>query len=214
MKDTTKTTGEFLSDVKELRRRARVHMERGAVTDSYQADRKTVLALLNTSLATELVCVLRYRRHHFMAAGIHAQAVAAEFLEHAKEEQEHADRIARRITQLGGEPDFNPEGLATRSHSEYVEGSSLEEMIREDLVAERVAIESYGEIIRYLGEKDPTTRRLLEEILAVEEEHAEDLQALIQNLATLSPGRTRPHGGSPVRVLRTKVQYARGVPSD
>jgi bacterioferritin len=180
MKDTTKTTGEFLSDVKELRRRARVHMERGAVTDSYQADRKTVLALLNTSLATELVCVLRYRRHHFMAAGIHAQAVAAEFLEHAKEEQEHADRIARRITQLGGEPDFNPEGLATRSHSEYVEGSGLEEMIREDLVAERVAIESYGEIIRYLGEKDPTTRRMLEEILAVEEEHAEDLQALIQ----------------------------------
>jgi bacterioferritin len=170
----------FLTDVKELRRRARVHMERGAVTDGYEADRKTVLALLNTSLATELVCVLRYRRHHFMAAGIHAQAVAAEFLEHATEEQEHADRIARRITQLGGEPDFNPEGLATRSHSEYVEGSDLVDMIREDLVAERVAIESYGEIIRYLGEKDPTTRRMLEEILAVEEEHAEDLQALIQ----------------------------------
>jgi bacterioferritin len=170
----------FLTDVKELRRRARVHMERGAVTDGYEADRKTVLALLNTSLATELVCVLRYRRHHFMAAGIHAQAVAAEFLEHATEEQEHADRIARRITQLGGEPDFNPEGLATRSHSEYVEGSDLVDMIREDLVAERVAIESYGEIIRYLGENDPTTRRMLEEILAVEEEHAEDLQALIQ----------------------------------
>ena len=155
-------------------------MERGAVTDNYDADRKTVLALLNTSLASELVCVLRYRRHYFMATGIHAQAVAAEFLEHATEEQEHADRIAHRITQLGGEPDFNPEGLATRSHSEYVEGTDLEDMIREDLVAERVAIESYGEIIRYLGENDPTTRRMLEEILAVEEEHAEDLQALMQ----------------------------------
>lgn len=179
-KGTVPKAGAFLTDVKELRRRARVHMERGAVTDSYQADRKTVLALLNTLLATELVCVLRYRRHHFMATGIHAQAVAAEFLEHATEEQEHADRIAHRITQLGGEPDFNPEGLATRSHSEYVEGSDLMDMIREDLVAERVAIESYGEIIRYLSENDPTTCRMLEEILAVEEEHAEDLQALIQ----------------------------------
>lgn len=174
-KRTAQKTGAFLMDVKELRRRARVHMERGAVTDGYQADRKTVLALLNTSLATELVCVLRYRRHYFMATGIHAQAVAVEFLEHATEEQAHADRIAHRITQLGGEPDFNPEGLATRSHSEYVEGSDLVDMIREDLVAERVAIESYGEIIRYLGENDSTTRRMLEEILAVEEEHAEDL---------------------------------------
>jgi len=179
-KGTAQKTGAFLTDVKELRRRARLHMERGAVTDNYDADRKTVLALLNTSLASELVCVLRYRRHYFMATGIHAQAVAAEFLEHATEEQEHADRIAHRITQLGGEPDFNPEGLATRSHSEYVEGTDLEDMIREDLVAERVAIESYGEIIRYLGENDPTTRRMLEEILAVEEEHAEDLQALMQ----------------------------------
>jgi bacterioferritin len=179
-KGTAQKRGAFLMDVKELRRRARVHMEHGAVTDGYQADRKTVLALLNTSLASELVCVLRYRRHYFMATGIHAQAVAAEFLEHATEEQAHADRIAHRITQLGGEPDFNPEGLATRSHSEYVEGTDLVDMIREDLVAERVAIESYGEIIRYLGENDPTTRRMLEEILAVEEEHAEDLQALIQ----------------------------------
>lgn len=182
MEQTTQKTSAFLTDIKELRRRARAHMERGAVTEGYQADRKTVLALLNTALATELVCVLRYRRHYFMASGIHARAVAAEFLAHAKEEQEHADRIAHRITQLGGEPDFNPEGLATRSHSEYVEGSSLEEMIREDLVAERVAIESYGEVIRYLGGNDPTTRRMLEEILAVEEEHAEDLQALIQKL--------------------------------
>jgi bacterioferritin len=182
MKGTARKTGAFLTDVNELRRRARVHMERGAVTEGYQADRKTVLALLNTALATELVCVLRYRRHYFMASGIHAQAVAAEFLAHATEEQAHADRLARRITQLGGEPDFNPEGLATRSHSEYVEGRGLEDMIREDLVAERVAIESYGEVIRYLGENDPTTRRMLEEILAVEEEHAEDLQALIQKL--------------------------------
>jgi bacterioferritin len=181
-KETAQKAGAFLTDVKELRRRARVHMERGAVTDGYEADRKTVLALLNTSLASELVCVLRYRRHYFMATGIHARAVAAEFLEHATEEQEHADRIAHRITQLGGEPDFNPEGLATRSHSEYVEGTDLVDMIREDLVAERVAIESYGEIIRYLGENDPTTRRMLEEILAVEEEHAEDLHARIQKV--------------------------------
>jgi bacterioferritin len=180
MKAMEPKAGAFLTDVKELRRQARVHMERGAVTEGYHGDRKTVLAVLNTSLATELVCVLRYRRHHFMASGIHAQAVAAEFLAHAIEEQAHADRIAQRITQLGGEPDFNPEGLASRSHSEYVEGGSLEEMIREDLVAERVAIESYGEIIRYLGDNDPTTRRMLVEILAVEEEHAEDLQALLQ----------------------------------
>ena len=173
-------TDTFLTDVNELRRRARAHMEHGAVTEGYQGDRKTVLALLNTALATELVCVLRYRRHSFMASGIHAQAVAAEFLAHSKEEQGHADRLAGRITQLGGEPDFNPDGLATRSHSEYVEGGDLEEMIRENLVAERIAIESYSEIIRYLGENDPTTRRLLGEILAVEEEHAEDLQALIQ----------------------------------
>ena len=151
-------------------------MERGAVTEGYQGDRKTVLAALNTSLATELV----YRRQHFMASGIHARAVAAEFLAHAVEEQADADRIAQRITQLGGEPDFNPEGLASRSHSEYVEGGSLKEMIREDLVAERVAIESHGEIIRYLGDNDPTTRRMPVEILAVEEEHAEDLQALLQ----------------------------------
>jgi len=179
-KESAQKTGAFLTDVKELRRRARVHMERGAVTDGYQVDRTTVLALLNTSLATELLCVLWYRRHYFMATGIHAQAVAAEFLEHATEEQEHADRIAHRITQLGGAPDFNPGGLATRSRKECVEGRELVDMIREDLVAERIAIGSYGEIIRYLGENDPTTRRMLEEILAVEEEHAEDLQAMMQ----------------------------------
>jgi bacterioferritin len=185
MTGTARKTGAFLADVKELRRRARLHMEDGAVTEGYQADRKTVLALLNTALATELVCVLRYRRHYFMASGIHAHAVAAEFLTHATEEQEHADRIAHRITQLGGEPDFNPEGLATRSHTEYVEGSGLEEMIREDLVAERIGIDSYGEMIRYLGNDDPTSRRLIEEILAKEEEHAEDLKALMKSI----PGR-------------------------
>ena len=151
------------------------------------ADRERVVAVLNEALATEIVCVLRYKRHYFMATGIHAQAVAQEFLEHANDEQGHADRIAERITQLGGDPDFNPEGLATRSHSEYVEGESLIDMIRENLVAERIAIESYGEIIRFLGDRDITTRRLMEEILAVEEEHADDLRDL---MATLDP--TRP----------------------
>ena len=141
-----------------------------------------IIEMLNDSLATELVCVLRYKRHYFMASGIHAQPVAAEFLEHANEEQGHADQIAERITQLGGAPDFNPQGLATRSHAEYVEGNSLIEMLQEDLVAERVAIESYGEMVRYIGTDDPTTRRMLEGILAVEEEHAEDLKTLLETL--------------------------------
>src|SRR5581483_2395216 len=154
----------FLSDIKEIRRRARQHIERGAVTDNYKADLETSLRVLNEALATELVCVLRYKRHHFMARGIHAQAVAEEFLEHANEEQSHADQLAQRIIQLNGEPNFNPEGLLMRSHSEYVEGQTLREMIQEDLVAERVAIESYSEIIRYFGERDPTSRRLMEEI--------------------------------------------------
>jgi bacterioferritin len=174
----------FLSDVKELRRRARASMDQGAVTPSYQADRKKVVELLNVSLATEIVCVLRYRRHHFMAIGIHAESVAQEFLEHSTEEQAHADQIATRIKQLGGEPDFNPEGLLSRSHTEYVAGDDLLDMIREDLVAERIAIESYGELVRYLGPDDPTTRRMLEEILAKEEEHADDMSDL---LAKLSP---------------------------
>ena len=172
----------FLSDIQELRRRARKHIEKGAVIEGYRADRGTVVKILNEALATEIVCVLRYKRHHYMAAGIHAQAVAAEFLEHANEEQVHADQIAERITQLDGEPNFNPEGLSSRSHSEYVEGTTLLDMIREDLVAERVAIDSYGEIVRYLANDDPTTRRLMEEILAKEEEHAEDLKTLLQNL--------------------------------
>ena len=172
----------FLSDIQEIRRRARQHIEHGAVTDNYQADRETVLRLLNEALATEIVCTLRYKRHYYMATGIHAESVAAEFLEHANQEQAHADKFAQRIVQLNGEPNLNPDGLLTRSHSEYIEGQDLGEMIREDLVAERIAIESYAEIIRYLGEKDPTSRRLLEEILAEEEEHAEELQMLLTQI--------------------------------
>ena len=172
----------FLSDIQTLRDRARQHMEKGAVTEGYRADRETVIKILNESLATEIVCVLRYKRHYFMAAGIHAQAVAQEFLEHANEEQQHADLIAARITQLGGAPDFSPDGLASRSHAEYVEGENLEDMIREDLVAERIAIDSYREIIVYLSDNDPTTRRLMEEILAKEEEHADDLANLLEDL--------------------------------
>jgi bacterioferritin len=175
--------GQFVSDLEAIRLRARQHIENGAVTESYKADRETVIRVLNEALATELVCVLRYKRHYYMASGIHAQAVAEEFAEHAKEEQEHADMIAERITQLDGAPDFNPEILAKRSHSQYVEGTSLVDMIREDLVAERIAIESYSEIIRYLGEKDPTSRRVMEEILAKEEEHADDLKNLIECVA-------------------------------
>jgi bacterioferritin len=173
---------EFLSDVKELRRRARQHLDEGAVTEGYLADRDTVLKLLNTALATELICVLRYRRHYFTAKGIHAQAVAEEFLEHAQEEQAHADQLAQRIIQLGGAPDFNPDGLTARAHSEYVEVDDLVAMIQENLVAERIAIESYGEMIHYLGDADPTTRRILEEILAKEEEHADELLTLVEDI--------------------------------
>src|SRR5205809_4198781 len=172
----------FLSDIEEIRRRARKHIEQGAVTESYKADLETSIRVLNEALATEIVCVLRYRRHYFMANGIHAQAVAAEFLEHANEEQTHADQIAARIIQLNGEPNFNPEGLLMRSHSEYVEGQTLTDMIQEDLVAERIAIDSYSEMIRYFGENDPTTRRLMEEILAKEEEHADDMRTLIEHV--------------------------------
>jgi bacterioferritin len=174
---------DFVADIAEIRRRARQHIECGAVTDAYRGDRETVIRVLNEALATELVCVLRYKRHYFTAYGIHAQAVAEEFQEHAREEQEHADKIAERITQLDGDPDLNPDTLTRRSHSEYVEGTSLVDMIREDLVAERIAIDSYSEIIRYLGEKDPTSRRVMEEILAKEEEHAEELKSLIETLA-------------------------------
>src|SRR5512144_392391 len=153
-------SGGFLSDIETLRRRAREHIAEGAVTPGYHADRDVVLKLLNEALATEIVCTLRYRRHYFMAQGIHAESVAAEFLEHANEEQQHADQIAERITQLGGAPDFSPDGLASRSHAEYVEGGALEEMIKEDLIAERIAIDSYREMINYLGQEDSTTRRM------------------------------------------------------
>jgi bacterioferritin len=173
---------DFLTDVKTLRERARQHIERGAVTDGYSADRETVLKLLNEALATELICVLRYKRHYFMASGLNAQSVAAEFLQHANEEQAHADEIAARIVQLAGEPNFSHEGLATRSHAEYVEGRDLVDMIKEDLVAERIAIDSYREMIRYCGNDDPTTRRMLEGILAMEEEHADDLVSLLEEL--------------------------------
>jgi len=172
----------FLTDVKTLRKRARQHMEEGAVTPGYSADRQNVVKLLNDALATEIVCVLRYKRHYFMASGIHAQVAAEEFLQHATDEQGHADQIAQRIVQLGGEPNFSPEGLLTRSHAEYVEGGSLAEMIQEDLVAERIAIDSYREMARYLGEDDPTTRRMLETILAVEEEHADDMVNLLEKI--------------------------------
>jgi bacterioferritin len=171
-----------LTDVNVIRQRARRHVEQGAVTEGYQADRSTVIRLLNEALATELVCVLRYRRHYFMASGIHADPVAAEFLQHANEEQGHADQIAQRIVQLGGEPNFSPEGLLTRSHAEYVEGHTLSEMIRENLVAERIAIDSYREMIAYLGSDDPTTRRMLEGILAMEEEHADDLSSMLERI--------------------------------
>lgn len=174
-----KSKGEFLTDIKTLRERARKHLENGAVTEGYHADRTMVVKILNEALATEVVCVLRYKRHYFMANGINADAVAQEFLQHATEEQGHADLIAARIVQLNGEPNFNPEGMATRSHAEYVEGKNLVDMIQEDLVAERIAIDSYREMINYLADKDSTTRRMLETILAVEEEHAEDLVSLL-----------------------------------
>jgi bacterioferritin len=174
--------GEFLSDVKILRERARQHIEQGAMTPGYQADVQTVIKLLNEALATEIICVLRYKRHYYMAAGINAPQAQQEFLQHANDEQTHSDQIAARIVQLGGEPNFSPQGLATRSHSEYVEGESLEEMIKEDLVAERVAIDSYAEMIRYLGDRDPTTRRMVEGILAMEEEHAADLASLLAQM--------------------------------
>ncbi len=172
----------FLTDIQTLRRRAREHIEQGAVTPGYQGDRDTVIKLLNEALATEIVCTLRYRRHYFMASGINAQSVAAEFLEHANEEQGHADQIAERIVQLGGAPNFSPDGMLSRSHAEYVEGDSLASMIKEDLVAERIAIDSYRDMISYFGNNDPTSRRLMEQILAVEEEHAEDLVSLLQEL--------------------------------
>jgi bacterioferritin len=182
MKEHPMSEKAILTDVKTLRIRARQHIEQGAVTPGYRADRGVVLRLLNEALATEIVCVLRYKRHYFTATGIHSKAVAEEFLEHAAEEQTHADALAARIVELGGSPNFSPEGLLSRSHSEYVEATSLLDMIKEDLIAERIAIDSYSEMIRYLGDDDPTTRRMLEGILAVEEEHAEDLAGLLEGI--------------------------------
>jgi bacterioferritin len=174
--------GDHLSDVETLRANARKHIEKGPITDSYGADTKRVVTVLNEALATELVCVLRYKRHYYMAEGINSGPVAAEFLQHAAEEQGHADQIAARIVQLQGEPDFNPATLVARSHAEYVEGTTLAEMIEEDLVAERVAIASYSEIAAWLGNDDLTTRRLMEQILAVEEEHADDLLTFLKQM--------------------------------
>ena len=181
----------FLTDTQTLRKRARQHIDAGSVTAGYSADREKVLKLLNDSLATELVCVLRYRRHHFMARGIHSQSVAQEFLDHSNEEQGHADQLAERIVQLGGAPDFAPDGLTSRSHAEYVEGDSLVGMIREDLVAERIAIDSYRGIVQYLGDNDPTTRRMVEGILAVEEQHADELADLLVAFPKESEGKGR-----------------------
>ncbi len=191
-RSSTKPSGEFVSDIDNIRRRARQHIEQGAVTEGYKGNRETVIKLLNEALATELVCVLRYKRHYYMASGIHAQAVREEFLEHAQEEQEHADQLAERITQLNGEPNFNPAGLVDRSHSEYTEGTTLLDMIKEDLVAERIAIDSYSEMVRYIADSDPTSRRVLEGILGKEEEHAEDLKTLIEELSATE----KPDAGS------------------
>lgn len=176
----------FVSDIKAIRDRARRHIDEGAMTGSYKADAEQVCKVLNEALATELVCVLRYKRHYYTADGIHSESVKAEFLEHAAEEQEHADWLAQRITQLNGKPDFNPKSLLSRSHSEYSEGDNLVSMIEEDLVAERIAIETYSEIARWLGEADSTSRRLIERILEKEEEHAEDLATLLARMSSSS----------------------------
>jgi len=176
------TNSHKLTSIADLRSQARKHIEQGAVTAGYDADRQKVLKLLNEALATEIVCVLRYRRHHFMASGIHGQSVGAEFLVHSNEEQGHADLLAARIVQLGGEPDFSPDSLSARSHAEYVPADTLADMIRENLVAERIAIDSYRDMVRYLGDQDPTTSVLLKQILAVEEEHADELADLLEGM--------------------------------
>jgi bacterioferritin len=172
----------FRANIEDIRRRALEKMDDGAVTGAYRADREKVIDVLNEVLATETVCTLRYRSHYFMAKGIHSTGVENEFLEHAQQEQEHADRVAKRITELGGRPNLDPEGLATRSHAGYGGGDDLEEMIKEDLVAERIAIATYSEIVRWLGNDDPTTRRMMEEILATEEEHADDMAKLLSRV--------------------------------
>ena len=170
----------FLADMQEIQRRARQHIEEGAVTPGYTADRDTVVKVLNEVLATEIVCTLRYKRHYFMAAGIQSESIATEFNEHAQDEQQHTDWVARRIVQLDGEPDFSPDGLHTRSHVTYMAGTDLSDMIRENLIAERVAIDTYRAFIEYLKDDDPTTRRIMEKILEMEEEHAEDMAGLLK----------------------------------
>jgi len=172
-------TGSFVLDVKEVRKRAREHMEEGAVTQNYEGKVETTIKILNEALATELVCVLRYKYHSIAAQGIHSEAVKEEFATHSRDEAEHAEMIAERINQLGGKPNFNPDGLLTRSSTQYVEGDNLVSMIEENLVAERIAIETYREMIRYFANRDPTTRQMLEKILAKEEEHANDMQDLL-----------------------------------
>ena len=173
---------DFLTDVDTLRKQAREEIEKGPVTAAYKADVDRVIDVLNTSLATEIVCTLRYRQHHFAAKGIEAEAVAAEFLVHSNEEQEHADKLADRIGQLGGTADYNPDTLSTRAHSQYETSTNLTEMIKENLVAERIAIASYTEIINWIGEGDPTTRRVFEDILSVEEEHANDMLNFLEKM--------------------------------
>ncbi len=170
---------EFLNNIEEIRARARKKIEDGAVTEDYPLDSEQAISILNEALATEIVCTLRYRFHYFAATGIHSAYIAEEFLEHANEEQAHADMIARRIRQLGGKPEMNPAVVAKMAHSEYKEGNTLTEMLREDLIAERIAIETYREMVNYFGVKDPTSRRMIEEILAVEEEHADELADLL-----------------------------------
>ena len=182
-KNKTSTNNHFtLTDIQTLRKHARKKIEEGAVTNGYGADRETVIRLLNEALATELVCVLRYKRHYFMAKGINSDSVKAEFLAHATEEMAHADRLAKRIIELGGEPNFSPDGLSQRSHAEYIEGDTLNSMIKENVIAERIAIESYREMVVYLADNDPTTQQMLKDILAVEEEHAEDLASLLAEM--------------------------------
>lgn len=176
------TSKPFVSDIANIKKRAREQILAGAVTHDYKADRGIVIQILNGALATELVCVLRYKYHYYMATGIHSKAIKAEFLEHAAEEQRHADLIAKRITQLGGSPNLSPEGMLARSHSDYVEGRDIVEMLKEDLIAERIAIGSYREIVEYLGDDDPTSRRLIESILEQEEEHADDLKTMLEDL--------------------------------
>ena len=179
----------FTADLEAIRKRAREHMMDGPITEHYLADREQVIKVLNDVVATEIVCVLRYKRHQYTAVGLYAQPIAQEFAKHAAEEQGHMDMAAERIVQLGGEPNLDPSGLAERSHTDYVPGTTLVEMIQEDLVAERIVIQSYQEMIRWIGDNDPTTRRVLESILENEEEHADDLRDLLQEIDPKLPGR-------------------------